>query len=103
MRWLVVVCFLGACFYTEDSPLPEQFGVCTTPDEDTGIADPTWYRDIEPLVTTKCQGCHTDGGIAPFSLQGYSQFSSLRGVIHDAVVDKRMPPWQPDDCCNKYQ
>ena len=102
MRWLVVLAALGGCFYTEDSPLPSSFGVCTSPDEDTGVASPTWYRDVEPIVVEKCQGCHVEGGIAPFPLQGYSQFSSLRGVIHDAVAEKRMPPWQPDDCCNKY-
>ena len=102
MRWLVVLAVLGGCFYTEDSPLPSEFGVCTSPDEDTGVASPTWYRDVEPIVVAKCQGCHVEGGIAPFPLQGYAQFSSLRGVIHDAVAEKRMPPWQPDECCNKY-
>src|SRR5687767_6803443 len=92
----------SGCFYDNASPLPEDFAVCNVPDEYTGVESPTWYRDIEPLVIEKCQGCHVDGGIAPFPLSGYSQFSSLRGVIHDAVESKRMPPWQPDDCCNNY-
>ena len=102
MRLLLVLAVLGGCYYTEDSPLPTEFGVCTTPDEDTGVASPTWYKDVEPIVVKKCESCHVEGGIGPFPLQGYNQFASLRGVIHDAVAEKRMPPWQPDGCCNKY-
>lgn len=93
----------GACFYSEALPLPEDFGQCTAPDELTGVAEPTWYRDVEPIVKAKCQGCHTDGGIAPFALAGYSQVASLRGILHDAVASRRMPPWQPDPCCTPYQ
>lgn len=103
MRWILALAVLGGCFYTEDSPLPAAFGLCTTPDEDHGVASPTWYRDVEPIVARKCQGCHVEGGIAPFALAGYSQFASLRGVIHDAVASRRMPPWQPDACCTSYQ
>ncbi len=103
MRACLILALLGGCFYTQDSQLSTQFGVCTVPDEDTGVAAPTWYRDVEPIVVKKCGGCHVDGGIGPFPLQGFSQFSSLRGVIHDAVATKRMPPWQPDECCNKYR
>ena len=100
---MVLLALVGGCFYTEDSPLPEDFGACTGVDSDRAVAAPTWYRDIEPIVVKKCQGCHVEDGIAPFPLQGYSQFSSLRGVIHDAVAEKRMPPWQPTECCNTYQ
>jgi hypothetical protein len=103
MRWALILVVVSGCFYEEASPLSSEFGVCAVGDEFTGIEAPTWYRDIEPLVATKCQSCHTEGGIAPFELKGYSQFAALRGVIHEAVTEKRMPPWQPDDCCNEYQ
>ena len=102
VRVFVLAVAISGCFYDNDSPLPTEFGVCTLPDEDTGVAAPTWYRDVEPIVVKKCQGCHSEGGIAPFPLDGFTDFSSLRGVIHDAVVSKRMPPWQPDECCNTY-
>jgi len=94
---------LAGCFYQETSPLPADLGTCTAPDEDTGVSEPTWYRDVEPIVVEKCQGCHVDGGIAPFSITGPSQVSALRQVIRDAVEDRRMPPWQPDPCCSTYQ
>lgn len=62
---------------------------------------PTYHRDIEPIVQKRCQGCHHDAGIAPFSLTSYA---SVQGRAHSAlkaIVEKRMPPWgvyDDDDC-----
>src|SRR5687768_16690640 len=103
MRSVLVVFVVAGCFYDEAGPLPDDFGTCTIPDEDRAVTDPTWYRDVEPIVIAKCQGCHTEGGIAPFALSGLSQFSALRGVIRDAIDSRLMPPWQPDACCSTYQ
>ncbi|HEX5059695.1 MAG TPA: hypothetical protein VFV99_10065, partial [Kofleriaceae bacterium] len=72
-------------------------------DGTSGVATPTWYRDIEPLVTTTCAGCHTDSGIAPFALTTYQDFVPIREAITEAVDERRMPPWQPADCCNHYR
>ena len=100
---LVLVC-VSACFYTQDSPLPESFGTCAAEDDGTsGIADPTWYRDIEPLVAKKCQTCHTDTGIAPFPLTTYQDFVPVREAVFQTVEERVMPPWQPADCCNDYR
>lgn len=95
---------VGGCFYEEASPLPEDFGRCTAPEASGGGVDaPTWYRDVEPIVVEKCQGCHTGGGIAPFALDDHAKIVAMRDLIHDAVASRRMPPWQPDACCNHYQ
>jgi len=102
MRWMLWLVVIAGCFYDAESPLPEDFGRCTAPDEETGVAAPTWYRDVEPIIVAKCQGCHVDGGVAPFALAGYPQVAALRGSIHDAVESRRMPPWQPDPCCATY-
>ncbi|MEO8702883.1 MAG: hypothetical protein ABI867_22755, partial [Kofleriaceae bacterium] len=103
MRIAVAACLLAGCFYEAASPLPADFGTCTTPDEDRAVAEPTWYRDVEPIVIAKCVSCHTDGGIAPFALDGgLSQIDGMREIIRDAIESKRMPPWQPADCCNTY-
>jgi hypothetical protein len=95
---------VSACFYDADSPLPEDFGACTVEDDGTsGITAPTWYRDIEPLVTAKCAGCHADTGIAPFALTSYQDFIPVREAVYQTVEDRVMPPWQPADCCNHYR
>src|SRR5262245_841529 len=101
------LCLLGAlsagCFYHADTPLPDDFATCPVAAETPGVAAPTWYRDVEPIVTAKCQGCHTDGGIAPFSLMTYQSFVPVRESVHDAIDARIMPPWQPNDCCNHYR
>jgi hypothetical protein len=89
----------AGCFYQQGSPLPADFGACASP-AGSAAPGPTWYRDVEPIVIAKCQGCHTDGGIAPFPLGGYEEVTALRGTIRDAVATRTMPPLQPDPCCS---
>ena len=51
MRFAAIAVVLAGCFYNEASPLPDDFGVCTAPPDDTaGVAAPTWYRDVEAIV-----------------------------------------------------
>jgi hypothetical protein len=102
--WAVMLVWVIGCFYEADSPLPEDFATCAIAAQDAlGVSDPTWYRDVEPLVIEKCQGCHTDAGVAPFALVTYQDFVPLREAIYQAVEDGVMPPWQPADCCNHYR
>src|SRR5262249_20156920 len=96
-------CLLGACFYDETSPLPAEFAVCTAENPDAGIAEPTWFKDVQPIVVEKCQGCHSEGGLAPFALETYNQVANIRSLVHAAVEDRIMPPWQPAPCCTQYR
>jgi hypothetical protein len=101
VAWLVCT---SACFYDAESPLPADFGTCSLVEEAAGgVIDPTWYRDVEPIVVEKCQGCHTDTGIAPFALMTYQDVVPVREAVAQAIEDNVMPPWQPADCCNHYQ
>ena len=103
MRFVALVLLWTGCFYDEEMPLPADFGACPLPDETAGVAAPTWYRDVQPILVAKCQGCHTDGGLAPFALDTLARVSARRGSIHDAVFTRTMPPWQPDPCCTPYR
>jgi hypothetical protein len=62
----------------------------------------SYYKDIKPLFDAKCTQCHYEGGIGPFSLQGYEAALPWGPAIKQQVVDKTMPPWPPDNACNKY-
>jgi hypothetical protein len=53
----------------------------------------TWHRDIAPVVAEKCVGCHTAGGIAPFSMETYEQAAPWAQLALDAVEAGVMPPW----------
>jgi hypothetical protein len=103
MRHVALLLLWTGCFYDAASPLPEDFGACPVPDDGVGVAAPTWYRDVQPIIVAKCQGCHTEGGLAPFALDTYHRVAARRASIHDAVESGRMPPWQPDPCCTSYR
>lgn len=63
------------------------------------FAQPTWSRDVLPVVQQRCQGCHTTGGIAPFSLESYAEAASHAAAIASLVESRAMPPWKANDAC----
>jgi hypothetical protein len=57
----------------------------------------TFTEDVEPILQTRCDGCHALGGIAPVPLDSY-----LKAKIHGSAIDQMvasgaMPPWPPSD------
>src|SRR3974390_393111 len=64
----------------------------------TSVAqDLTYYKDIEPIIQTKCSGCHKPGESAPFSLLTYDDVAKRVSFIKDVVQKKYMPPWKADN------
>ena len=57
---------------------------------------PTYARDIAPILRSKCEGCHHDGEVAPFSLCTYAQASAWAADIKRYTQNKQMPPWKPE-------
>lgn len=70
----------------------------STASEDT----PSYVRDIQPLVATKCSGCHVEGGIAPFPLTTYEQVTAMKDAVRYAVSARIMPPWLAAEGCADY-
>ena len=56
---------------------------------------PSFTKDVAPLISEKCTGCHRVGGIAPFPLVTANQISAKAGLIAAAVGSGVMPPWPP--------
>ena len=70
-------------------------------DGDGDALRPNWHQDIAPLVYANCVGCHFDGGIAPFTLETYTDAAAWAGLMNDAVAAEVMPPWgalETDEC-----
>jgi hypothetical protein len=63
----------------------------------------TYYETVQPIIQTKCEGCHNADGIGPFPLESATDVTSHLSLIRAAVANKTMPPWPPDDSCNSYQ
>jgi hypothetical protein len=65
---------------------------------------PTYYEDVAPLLNRSCNGCHLDGGIAPFALTSYDAARSEAADIVSATTSCEMPPMpvNNDGSCNTY-
>lgn len=62
---------------------------------------PTWSQDVAPILVEKCGGCHTSGGIAPFTLDSYDAASPYAAAAVAAVDAGTMPPfdaYETEDC-----
>ena len=66
-------------------------------------AQPTWNREVAPIVQRSCQGCHTAGGVAPFSLDTFKDAVPHAAQIGAMVESRLMPPWKADDACRPLQ
>ena len=61
----------------------------------SGLAQPTFTKDIAGLVSAKCQQCHRDGDVAPFAINGYDDLVTWSDDIVRVLEAKTMPPWKP--------
>lgn len=58
--------------------------------------EPTFNRDVAPIVYANCTMCHRPGGIGPFSLLTYAGAQRQSTRIAKAVSTGHMPPWHAD-------
>lgn len=59
-------------------------------------AEPTFNRDVAPILFRHCTPCHQLGSAGPFPLRTYEEARSRGAKIVDAVTSRRMPPWMPE-------
>src|SRR5271155_3862805 len=57
---------------------------------------PTFYKDVLPVLQKNCQTCHRPGEAAPMSFLNYDETPPWAKAIKTAVVTKKMPPWYAD-------
>jgi hypothetical protein len=57
------------------------------------VTQVTWTTDVEPILSSRCVGCHSTGGFGPMSLVTYQDARSWAKDIREAVLERRMPPW----------
>ena len=54
---------------------------------------PTFTRDIVPILQRSCQDCHRPGSLAPMSLLTYEDVRPWARSIKARVSAREMPPW----------
>lgn len=56
----------------------------------------TFYRDVLPILQEHCQSCHRPGEIGPMPLGSWAETRPWAKSIRQAVLSRRMPPWNAD-------
>lgn len=106
MRWLTVLVLTGGLTLAGCST-PVIGGsnddkYTPTPTPTSGDESVTYYRDVLPIVHTKCMACHTEGG-ASFAIDTYEAARPMANLLADATFTGRMPPWPPDPSCASFE
>ena len=57
---------------------------------------PTFAKDVAPILQRSCQPCHRPGNIAPMSFLTYQDVRPWARAIKQQVVQRNMPPWYID-------
>jgi len=68
----------------------------------TAQKNPTFYRDVLPLLEAHCQVCHRSDGIAPMAFENYEGTRGYAGAIQAAVQKHSMPPWFAEKGIGKF-
>jgi hypothetical protein len=53
----------------------------------------TYHGDIARILQRHCSECHTNGGIAPFSLENSEEVLDRTRALRRVLQDRTMPPW----------
>lgn len=56
----------------------------------------TYTKHVARIMQKHCQSCHRPGEIGPMSLLTYERARSWADMIHEVVLEERMPPWYAD-------
>ncbi|MBK8079236.1 MAG: T9SS type A sorting domain-containing protein [Saprospiraceae bacterium] len=65
-------------------------------------AQPTFAKDVAPIIYKHCSSCHRPGEIGPFSLTNYQEVSNWATSIRYVTQNKIMPPWKADPTYSRF-
>lgn len=65
--------------------------------------DPTFTKDVAPILFENCVSCHRPGEVAPMSLTSYDTVRPWSRAIKAKVVSREMPPWHADPAFGRFK
>jgi hypothetical protein len=65
-------------------------------------SQPTFYKDVLPVMQNRCQECHRPGEAPPMSFLTYQEVRPWAKAIREAVITRKMPPWPADAHFGKF-
>ena len=70
---------------------------CSRTSKDEPPPQPTFTRDIAPVIYTNCATCHRPGEVGPFTLLTYADVKGRARQIAEVTESRYMPPWMPEE------
>jgi mono/diheme cytochrome c family protein len=64
---------------------------------------PTFSKDVAPILFKNCAQCHQPDDITPFSVLTYKDVRPWAKSIKEKVVMREMPPWHADPHVGKFE
>src|SRR6266850_2135880 len=61
----------------------------------TVSSQPTFYKDVLPLMQKRCQNCHRPGEVAPMSFLTYKDVRPWAKAIREAVLTRKILGCKP--------
>jgi Flp pilus assembly protein TadD len=77
-------------------PFSSRSGVKAASTPDPALSNPTWARDVAPILYQNCTTCHHPGGAGPFSLLTYADARRWGSQVVTVTQSRYMPPWLPE-------
>jgi hypothetical protein len=71
-------------------------GLILIPGVAAGQSNPTFTKDVAPILQRSCVACHRPGEMAPMSLMTYEDVRPWARAIKTRISAREMPPWHID-------
>ena len=68
----------------------------------SGPANPTFSKDVAPILYSRCLECHRPGEAAPMPFRSYQEVRPWAKAIKQQVAQRIMPPWHADPAVNHF-
>ncbi|HWB82223.1 MAG TPA: hypothetical protein VG755_44975 [Nannocystaceae bacterium] len=104
-RILPFALLLAACSTDDPAQSDDDDGADTSSSDDGTAQRVRFHEDVAPILAASCNGCHQEGGVAPFALDSYDAAVQWSGSIVAAIESRTMPPFNVDNsgACNTYR
>ena len=66
-------------------------------------AQPTYAKEVAPILNRACVACHQAGEVAPFSLAGYDNAKRWSAMAATVTKTGQMPPWKAAPGYGEFQ
>lgn len=87
-----------------DAPATTEDAGPVAADAPRPVGGVTYYGELRPVLAQHCNACHSEAGIAPFTIATFEEARTIGARLVDVTASRRMPPFLADNSgsCRTY-